>query len=118
MSAVAPDHVRAALAPHAAEVVRLDLYGLEFPRVNVVPDVDVVLFSSESTVRSARENGLLTEIARRGLLVGGIGPACWRRLEEEGLSVAIRPEGTSPAALARATHRVFANLALAAGGRA
>lgn len=111
-SAVAPDHVREALEPHAAEVVRADLYTLRFPEVRTVPEADVVLFSSESTVRSARENGLTDEIRERGMLVGGIGPATLRAIEESGLVPSILPDGTSPESLARATHRYFAGLTL------
>jgi uroporphyrinogen III methyltransferase/synthase len=113
-SAVAPDHVREALAPHAAEVVRVDLYTLRFPEVASVPACDVVLFSSESTVRSAKANGLVEQLKRRGTLVGGIGPACWRTIEREGLPLSIVPDGTDPAALARATHRFFTRRDLAA----
>jgi uroporphyrinogen-III synthase len=115
-SAVAPDHVREALLPHAAEVVRVDLYTLRYPEIRVVPEADVVLFSSESTVRSARENGLIEEIRRRGMVVGGIGSATRRRLAAEGLAPAIAPDGMRPLDLARATHLYFANLAVAALG--
>ena len=112
-SAVAPDHIRQTLEPHAAEVVRADLYTLRFPRVSSVPAADVVLFSSESTVRSARKSGLIGEIAERGMLVGGIGPATRRAIEDAGLVPSIVPDGTDPVRLARATHRSFARLALA-----
>jgi uroporphyrinogen-III synthase len=111
-SAVAPDHVREALTPHAAEVVRADLYTLRFPKVRSLPAADVVLFSSESTVRSARESGLTAEIRERGMLVGGIGPATHRAIEESDLALSIVPDGTSPESLARATHRYFAGLLL------
>jgi len=111
-SAVAPDNVREALLPHAAEVVRVDLYTLRYPRVTSVPDADVVLFSSESTVRSARENGLVEEIRRRGMMVGGIGPATYRALEREGLPPVVRPDGTEPRALARAVALSFARLSI------
>lgn len=107
-SEVAPDHVRQQLLPHAAAVERVDLYTLRFPRVEAVPDVDLVLFSSESTVRSAKASGLTDEIRRRGLVVGGIGPGTWAAIEREGLLAAIRPDGTDPEALARATRRLFA----------
>jgi len=109
-SKVAPDHVREALAPHAEEVVRLDLYGLAFPRVETVPDVDVILFSSESTVRSAAENGLIDEIRRRAPVIGGIGPATCGALARMGLAPAIVPDGVSPTSLAWATKRFFARL--------
>jgi uroporphyrinogen III methyltransferase/synthase len=112
-SAVAPDHVREALRPHAGEFVRVDLYTIRYPRVETVPTADVVLFTSETTVKSARENGLIEEIRRRGMAVGGIGPATCRRLADEDLPAAIVPEGTSPRSLARATHRTFARLTLA-----
>ncbi len=115
-SAVAPDHVRKTLTPHASEVVRVDLYTLRFPRVEAVPEADVVLFSSESTVRSARENGLLEEVKQRGMILGGIGPATCRAIEREGLPLSIEPDGTEPAALARATHLYFARRAVAALG--
>ncbi len=113
-SAAAPDAVREALRPHAAEVVRMDLYTLRFPEVRAVPEADVVLFSSESTVRSAKRNGLLPRIRERGMVVGGIGPATTGRLDREGLPAAIVPEGTSPGSLARAVRRHFANLSIAA----
>jgi len=109
-SKVAPDHVRQALAPHAEEVVRLDLYGLSFPRVDAVPPVDIILFSSESTVRSAVENGLIEEIRRRDLVIGGIGPATCGALTRLGLAPAIVPDGVSPTSLAWATKRFFARL--------
>lgn len=112
-SAVAPDQLRQALAPHAAEVVRVDLYTLRFPDVATVPACDVVLFSSESTVRSAKANGLIETLRRRGTLVGGIGPATWRAVESAGLKLSIVPCGTDPASLAQATHRVFARRAVA-----
>jgi hypothetical protein len=113
---VAPDHVRERIAPHAAEVVRVDLYTIRYPAVKRVPTADVVLFSSETTVRSARLGGLVDEIRERGMLVGGIGPGTCRRLVEEGLPPAIVPAGTGPASLARATRLYFANLGLAARG--
>ena len=109
-SKVAPDHVRQALAAHAEEVVRLDLYGLRFPRVESVPDVDVILFSSESTVRSAAENGLIDEIRRMNPVIGGIGPATCGTLTRMGLAPAIVPDGVSPTSLAWATKRFFARL--------
>jgi uroporphyrinogen-III synthase len=109
-SAVAPDHVRESLAPHAAEVVRVDLYGLRFPRVEAVPAADVVLFSSESTARSAAENGLVDEIRRRGMIVGGIGPATCGTLTRLHLPPAIVPDAVDPRSLARATHRFYARL--------
>ncbi|MEN8148189.1 MAG: uroporphyrinogen-III C-methyltransferase [Planctomycetota bacterium] len=109
-SKVAPDHVREALAPHAAEVVRLDLYGLRFPRVETVPDVDVILFSSESTVRSAAENGLVDAIREMNPVIGGIGPATCGTLDRMGLTPAIVPDGVSPTSLAWATKRFFARL--------
>lgn len=112
-SAIAPDHVRETLAPHAAEVVRVDLYTLRYPEVTAVPDADVVLFSSASTVDSAREQGLLDEIRDRGLIVGGIGPATGRAIEEARLTLSIVPDGTDPEALARATRRYFARLEIA-----
>jgi uroporphyrinogen III methyltransferase/synthase len=115
-SEVAPDHVREALEPHAAEVVRANLYTLRFPRVGSVPEADIVLFSSESTVRSARENGLVDPIRERGMVVGGIGPATCRAIEREGLVPSIVPDGTDPASLARATHRYFARIGLVGRG--
>lgn len=114
MSAVAPDVLPERLREAGADVHRLDLYTLAFPEVTEVPEADVVLFSSESTVRSARDQGLLAGIRDRGMIVGGIGPATWRRLDEVGLPPAIRPDGTSPAALARALRRHFASLEIAA----
>jgi uroporphyrinogen III methyltransferase/synthase len=109
-SVVAPDHLREALSPHADEVVRLDLYGLRYPEVDEVPSAEIVLFSSETTVKSAKQNGLLGAIAKRGMIVGGIGPATCGRLTEEGLPPAIVPDGVHPECLARATRRFFANL--------
>ena len=50
------------------------------------------------------------------MVVGGIGRATCRRLEEEGLPPAIVPSGTGPASLARAVRLYFANLELAARG--
>lgn len=118
MSAVAPDVLPERLREAGADVHRLDHYTLAFPEVREVPEADVVLFSSESTVRSARDQGLLAGIRDRGMIVGGIGPATWRRLDEVGLPAAIRPDGTSPADLARATRRHFANLEVAAAAAA
>jgi uroporphyrinogen-III synthase len=109
-SKVAPDQLRERLAPHAAEVTRLDLYGLRYPEVAEVPDAEVVLFTSETTVRSAKRNGLIDGIREKGMLVGGIGPGTLGRLEREGLEPVIRPDGTSPASLARAVKRTWANL--------
>ena len=68
---------------------------------------------SPSTVRSARKNGLIGQIAERGMLVGGVGPATRRAIEDAGLVPSIVPDGTDPVSLARATHRYFARLALA-----
>jgi uroporphyrinogen III methyltransferase/synthase len=115
-SEVAPDHVRESLLPHAGEVVRVNLYTLRYPRVTAVPPADIVLFSSETTVKSAVENGLIDQIRERGMLVGGIGPGTCERLERTGLAPGIIPEGTSPEALARAVKRYFANLELASLG--
>jgi len=88
----------------------MDLYGLRFPEVRSVPEADVVLFSSESTVRSAAASGLIDEIRRRGMIVGGIGPATCGALEKEGLEPAIVPDGVSPDSLAFAVKRFFARL--------
>jgi uroporphyrinogen III methyltransferase / synthase len=115
-SAVAPDHVRQTLLPHAAEVVRVNLYTVRYPRVETVPDADVVLFSSETTVKSAVQNGLVESIRERGMLTGGIGPGTCARLQKAGLAPAIVPDGTSPDDLARAVKRYFANLELASLG--
>ena len=115
-SAVAPDHVRASLLPHAEEVVRVDLYTIRYPEVGEVPPSDVVLFSSETTVRSAKRNGLLQEIRDRKMVVGGIGPGTCGRLEREGLPPAVVPRGTSPESLARAARRYFATIELAGLG--
>jgi uroporphyrinogen-III synthase len=117
-SEVAPDHVRERLAPHAAEVVRVDLYTVRPTSVDEAPPADVVLFTSETTVRSAKRNGLLEGIRERGMLVGGIGPGTCGRLAREGLPPDIVPDGTDPSSLARAVRRTFANLeAAVAGGR-
>jgi uroporphyrinogen-III synthase len=113
-SAVAPDHVRQTLIPHASEVVRVDLYTIRYPEVESVPEADAVLFSSETTVKSARANGLIEEIRRRGMIVGGIGPGTLGRLEREGLPPAVVPDGTSPRELARALERLVVCRELAA----
>ena len=115
-SEVAPDHVRESLLPHAAEVVRVNLYTLRYPRVTEVPPADIVLFSSETTVKSAVANGLINQIRERAMLVGGIGPGTCARLVRTGLSPSIIPEGTSPQALTRAVKLYFANLELASLG--
>ncbi len=115
-SEVAPDHVRETLRPHAGEVVRINLYTIRFPRVTEVPPADIVLFSSETTVRSAVENGLVDQIRERGMLVGGIGPGTCGRLARIGLPPSIIPDGTSPEALTRAVKLYFANLELASLG--
>jgi uroporphyrinogen III methyltransferase / synthase len=109
-SAVAPDEVREALAPVAGEVVRADLYGLKYPVVAEVPGADMVLFTSPSTVESARQNGLIPQIMERGLTVGGIGPVTAGVLEKEGLPASIVPTGYGPENLTRAVvyHRVSA----------
>jgi uroporphyrinogen III methyltransferase/synthase len=107
-SAVAPDEVREALAPDAAEVVRVDLYGLRYPEVRDVPDVDAVLFTSPTTVESARRNGLVESIRERGLVVGGVGPVTAKALARESLPVDIRPTGYGPDRLARAALLHFA----------
>jgi uroporphyrinogen III methyltransferase/synthase len=112
-SAVAPDHLRQALSPLAAEVVRVDLYTLRYPGMREVPAADVVLFSSQTTVESARQNGLLDGIRRRGMVVGGIGPATCALLRREGLPPDIVPDGTSAADLARAVRRHDARRRLA-----
>ena len=65
--------------PVAREVVRVDLYGLRYPAVPEIPEVDVVLFTSPSTVESAQANGLVPRILERGVVVGGIGPVTARR---------------------------------------
>ncbi len=115
-SEVAPDHVRESLLPHAAEVVRVNLYTIRYPRVTEVPPADIVLFSSETTVKSAVENGLISQIRERGMLVGGIGPGTCRRLTRIGLPPSLVPNGTSPEALARAVKLYFADLELASLG--
>jgi uroporphyrinogen-III synthase len=86
----------------AGEVVRVDLYGLRYPEVRRIPDVDVVLFTSPSTVESAERNGLIPQILEKGLVVGGIGPVTARALEEAGLPQHVRPTGYGPDNLARA----------------
>jgi uroporphyrinogen III methyltransferase/synthase len=102
-SARAPDEVRESLAPVAGEVVRVDLYDLREPEVHEVPDVDAVLFTSPTTVESARRNGLIDAIRERGLAIGGVGPVTERALAREGLEAVIRPTGYGPDPLARAT---------------
>jgi uroporphyrinogen III methyltransferase/synthase len=101
-SAVAPDDVPEALRPVAGEVVRVDLYGLRYPEVAEIPAAQVVLFTSPSTVASARENDLIGPILDAGLTVGGIGPVTARALEAEGLDPTIVPSGYGPENLARA----------------
>ncbi|MEW6743549.1 MAG: uroporphyrinogen-III C-methyltransferase [Planctomycetota bacterium] len=113
-SAVAPDTVRETLRRHAADVVRVDLYGLRFLCPASVPVAQAVLFSSESTVRSALENDLVRAIREANMVVGGIGTATCRLLSQVGLPPGIVPEGTSPASLARATRRHFARMELSA----
>ncbi len=72
------------------------------------PDVDAVLFTSPTTVESARRNGLIETIRERGLVVGGVGPATAKALAREALPVDIRPTGYGPERLARATLLHFA----------
>ncbi len=97
-------------------MVHANLYPIRYPRVEKAPPAPHVLFSSETTVRSAVENGLVDQIRERRMLVGGIGPGTCRRLSRLGLDPGIVPAGTSPAALARAVKRTFANLELASLG--
>jgi uroporphyrinogen III methyltransferase/synthase len=112
-SAVAPDHLRQVLAPLAAEVVRVDLYTLRYPEMKEVPDAGVVLFSSPTTVESAKRSGLLEGIRARGMAVGGIGPATCGLLRREGLPPDVVPDGTSAADLARALRRHYVRRRLA-----